>query len=737
MATDFCIWKGDICMIEISGLVKKYGRKSIFNEAELTLPSRGLVVIHGQNGAGKTTLLNILGLTDQDFEGKVSIDGTDIKGASENQKDLLRKNTITYIFQKDNLIDFLDVSDNVGLRKIIGGNYDSKEITYLAKDFSSQSPKYLSDGEKILVALERGLNSKAKIFLLDEVSGFLDQEHIETIVNKIKEISIDHLVLFVSHDTRIISDKADFLLLVEKGKIIVQKKADDLLKAEGKNGTEEKTDNRETKCFAFFYLLRHLIQRNFLFLLISIVLETLCIFGFSYYLSPAVYDYQQIYQEALKDGQYVNISSGGTCLRNLSSGKYLPIEIAGGMTEQQQIYLEENFSSDIYYLSGDILCSGNSSLNSLLLSKKYYSSHSKYLLPGNELSLNCFGFSVVSPYSVDDSVPPGYVLTSLSYLKTLDPLSGVKLKYSLWNNGIYDFSELSDIEMMLSSDQDLFSLTYISQTLFEERSGLNLAENINDNEIIIGSSLKEFSVSDLAGFFNPSDYDFEYKDKMDFIDLNNIFPAGALIREEDAVSSLLGKNEVVVSDNVFSEIIDESRDIPLKVYINITKENKKKIASFVSSKMLWLKVLTYSYPFNSAEAIEINGLLSHFGGYSQLVTYGTLLSFAVLSGVFDISSLRFIDERTRKSQKVLISCGFGRKKTKRLIYFFTVMSIAISLLLGILGTLVFLPSSIFNSSLEILPKISLNIYAFLIVFSMEIIFFFLAVLINSMKKHHR
>ena len=102
-------------MIDLKDVSKKIKKNLILKGINLKLPSKGIVAIKGENGSGKTTLLNILSLLDSKYDGDVFFNGKSYKGLNDFQKSKYREKYISYCFQKNNLISFLNEGENRSL----------------------------------------------------------------------------------------------------------------------------------------------------------------------------------------------------------------------------------------------------------------------------------------------------------------------------------------------------------------------------------------------------------------------------------------------------------------------------------------------------------------------------------------------------------------------------------------------------------------------------------------------
>ena len=197
--------------IEIRNLTKKIKDRIILNGLNLTFPTHGLFVIEGDNGAGKSTLLGILGMFDNRFIGMYKYRGLDAAKLSYFSKLKIRKDSICFLAAQGNLFRDLSVIDNLNY---VGGS--NKSYNFLKDiDFSSRVSG-LSSGEEQLVSIARCLKQNKELNLLDEVTSFLDDEKTEQVMYLLKKMSETRLIIFASHDERIIP-YGDRLLHMERG----------------------------------------------------------------------------------------------------------------------------------------------------------------------------------------------------------------------------------------------------------------------------------------------------------------------------------------------------------------------------------------------------------------------------------------------------------------------------------------------------------------------------------------
>ena len=221
-------------MIRILGINKYYnkGRRNqihVINNTNLELPDKGLVALLGPSGCGKTTLLNAIGGLDRVNKGSIYINDKKITSKFSYKIDKIRNLNIGYIFQDYKLIDDMSVYDNVAMVLKMIGIKDKKEIKtrveYILERVGMYRYRYrpcgmLSGGERQRVGIARALVKNPDIILADEPTGNLDSKNTIEIMNIIKAISRDKLVLLVTHEVDIAKFYASRILEITDGTIV-------------------------------------------------------------------------------------------------------------------------------------------------------------------------------------------------------------------------------------------------------------------------------------------------------------------------------------------------------------------------------------------------------------------------------------------------------------------------------------------------------------------------------------
>ncbi len=166
------------------------------------------VAVLGPSGCGKTTFLNIIGGLDRYSEGDLIIKGKSTKNYSDYDWDTYRNHSIGFVFQAYNLIGHQSISKNVELALTIAGvdKKERKERAYQAlakvglKGMEKKKPNQLSGGQMQRVAIARALVNNPEILLADEPTGALDSETSVQIMDLLKEVAQDRLVVMVTHN---------------------------------------------------------------------------------------------------------------------------------------------------------------------------------------------------------------------------------------------------------------------------------------------------------------------------------------------------------------------------------------------------------------------------------------------------------------------------------------------------------------------------------------------------------
>ena len=189
-------------MIEIQKLSKSFGRKTLFQDFNLSIEQGEYVVFSGASGCGKTTLLNMIGSLENYDSGHILVDGLDI-GNRKNQQKYLREK-VGFLFQNFALMEDKTVMENLEIVKKSNRSAVSIEevLEKVGMEGSQSSKVYtLSGGEQQRIALARLMIKKCDIILCDEPTGSLDRENGKKIMDLIMGMNQSgKTVILVTHD---------------------------------------------------------------------------------------------------------------------------------------------------------------------------------------------------------------------------------------------------------------------------------------------------------------------------------------------------------------------------------------------------------------------------------------------------------------------------------------------------------------------------------------------------------
>lgn len=219
-------------MLQIFDICKQYKTGNFIQKAldhvSLNLRDNEFVAILGPSGSGKTTLLNIIGGLDRYDSGDLIINGISTKKYKDRDWDSYRNHTIGFVFQSYNLIPHQTILANVELALIISGvsktERRQKAIEALTKVGLGQQihkkPNQLSGGQMQRVAIARALVNDPDILLADEPTGALDSETSIQVMDLLKEVAQDRLVVMVTHNPELAKEYATRIVTLKDGVIL-------------------------------------------------------------------------------------------------------------------------------------------------------------------------------------------------------------------------------------------------------------------------------------------------------------------------------------------------------------------------------------------------------------------------------------------------------------------------------------------------------------------------------------
>lgn len=275
-------------MLELKNINKLYKSKKsndtkALENVSLSFSNHGLSFILGKSGCGKSTLLNILGGLDTPTTGEIIFKGKSFKDFKGKDYDSYRNTSVGFIFQEYNLIEKYNVYDNIAYVLKLQNKMDEEKILDALdkvglKDLAKRKVNELSGGQKQRVAIARALVKNPSIILADEPTGNLDTESSKIIFDLLKKLSLERLVIVVSHDEESANLYADRIIRLQDGVVISDSNNQEVSEREEYISQKNHLPLKEAIKISFKNLFRHKFK---LILSIILIAFALSFFGFS------------------------------------------------------------------------------------------------------------------------------------------------------------------------------------------------------------------------------------------------------------------------------------------------------------------------------------------------------------------------------------------------------------------------------------------------------------------------
>ncbi len=219
-------------MLKLVNITKEYKVEEeitlALNEVSIEFRKNEFVSILGPSGCGKTTLLNIIGGLDRYTDGDIQVDGISTKQYDDVDWDTYRNRRIGFVFQSYNLIPHMNILRNVAMSLTLAGidrderrrrALEALEKVGLA-DQARKKPSQLSGGQAQRVAIARALVNNPEIILADEPTGALDSESGIQVMDLLKEVAKDRLVIMVTHNPSLADEYSTRIVYLKDGQVV-------------------------------------------------------------------------------------------------------------------------------------------------------------------------------------------------------------------------------------------------------------------------------------------------------------------------------------------------------------------------------------------------------------------------------------------------------------------------------------------------------------------------------------
>jgi putative ABC transport system ATP-binding protein len=224
---------GQSVMVEARAVSRTFGHGSTAVHAvrgvSFAVQRGRLVALVGRSGSGKTTLLNIIGGLDSPTSGEVFVGGRNMSAMAARERTMLRRSTVSFIFQSFGLIPMLTAAENVGIPlRITGTPRAAREerirllLSVVGLDgHAHQRPNELSGGQQQRVAIARALAVQPELLIADEPTGQLDSETGRQIMRLLRTVvAADGITALVATHDPALHELADAVLKIEDGSLI-------------------------------------------------------------------------------------------------------------------------------------------------------------------------------------------------------------------------------------------------------------------------------------------------------------------------------------------------------------------------------------------------------------------------------------------------------------------------------------------------------------------------------------
>lgn len=220
-------------MIKLENITKIYsnaGNQKALDDVSIEITDGEFIAIMGESGSGKSTLINIIGMMDKETEGKYILDNKDVSKLSLRQREVVRRENISFIFQQFALIKRYTIYENVELPLIAKGIPSKKRKKMImealvALGIEKIANKYAmntSGGQQQRAAIARAIVSDNKYILADEPTGALDSRNGEEVMQLLEKLhKSGKTVIMVTHNEKL-AKMAERIIYIKDGKVVAK-----------------------------------------------------------------------------------------------------------------------------------------------------------------------------------------------------------------------------------------------------------------------------------------------------------------------------------------------------------------------------------------------------------------------------------------------------------------------------------------------------------------------------------
>lgn len=535
-------------MIELTNISKVYNKKIVaLNNINFEFSNNGFYFISGKSGSGKSTLLNIIAKLEKATTGEIKY---------------LANVNIGMVFQSDNLINDFTVLENLVLVSDDINKINELLIRFNMTDKKDIKAKYLSGGEKQRIAIIRNIISGCNVLLFDEATANLDEDIAIEILDLIKDLAKEKLIIFVSHNYSLLSKYADVIIELEKGKIVNVNNI-----AELKNNTND-FKVVERKVFNIKLILKYslkLLMSKKITNILYIIVLTIMLTAISIAAQFVFYNDTSTIIKDLDNNNYIYLPVKSTnSERNILKGNDLANNINVVRKSIPYIEVYNNSISHFIYIVDGPNVDINGTKDKLVISSflaKYYFDNEDPIGKKIKVSLSNTA-SIMGEVELE-------VSGTFEVSFTDDFLNNSKLENDFLNNNYNDinlyygtsYANKNYLNEILFSngikvggnfilgDLGLSLHDYLSSGInIYKDSKFNLSLN-NYNDVIVGSQYdyllnSKVDIKDLKSYPNYNNYN----DYLNFYDLTN---------EINIVDTKDDINGIIVSSALYNDIIND------------------------------------------------------------------------------------------------------------------------------------------------------------------------------------